>query len=113
MGAKQPPQSNSNSFVITGILGIHYTLSKQEKSYYRIAAIVFLLGCVHAMTVRIAWGMLYGGVAFTLCRHFITRQQWKPLLIGTLILLATPFAIYYSIPSVKKELITRCMIGAH
>ena len=98
------PKATAILFVITGILGIHYTLSRQEKSYYRIAAIVFLLCCVHAMTVRIAWGMLYGGVAFTLCRHFITRQQWKPLLIGTLILLATPFAIYHSIPSVKKRI---------
>ncbi|MAA99475.1 MAG: hypothetical protein CMN86_14450 [Stappia sp.] len=98
------PKATAILFVITGILGIHYTLSRQEKSYYRIAAIVFLLCCVHAMTVRIAWGMLYVGVAFTLCRHFITRQQWKPLLIGTLILLATPFAIYHSIPSVKKRI---------
>lgn len=98
------PKATAILFVITGILGIHYTLSRHEKSYYQIAAIVFLLGCVHAMTVRIAWGMLYVGVAFTLCRHFITRQQWKPLLIGTLILLATPFAIYHSIPSVKKRI---------
>ena len=56
------------------------------------------------MTVRIAWGMLYVGISFTLCRHFITRRQWKPVLICTLILLAAPFAIYHSIPSVKKRI---------
>lgn len=98
------PKATAILFVVAGILGIHYTLNRQERSYYRIAAIVFLLCCVHAMTVRIAWGMLYAGVAITLCRHFIMRRQWKPLLIGTLIILATPFAVYHSIPSVKKRI---------
>ncbi|HCE84611.1 MAG TPA: hypothetical protein DEO99_00515 [Bacteroidetes bacterium] len=98
------PKATAILFVIVGMLGIHYTLNREERSYYRIAAIVFLLCCVHAMTVRIAWGMLYVGISFTLCRHFITRRQWKPVLICTLILLAAPFAIYHSIPSVKKRI---------
>lgn len=98
------PKATAILFVIAGILGIHYTLDDQEKSYYRIASIVFLLCCVHAMTVRIAWGMLYIGVAFTLFRHFITRRQWTPLLIATLILLVAPFATYQSIPSVQKRI---------
>ena len=98
------PKATAILFVIAGILGIHYSLSRQERSYYQIAAIVFLLCCVHAMTVRIAWGMLYLGVAFTLFRHFTTRRQYKYLLVGILILLATPFAIYHSIPSVQKRI---------
>ena len=98
------PKATAILFVIAGILGIHYTLDDQEKSYYRIASIVFLLCCVHAMTVRIAWGMLYIGVAFTLFRHFITRRQWTPLLIATLILLVAPFATYQSVPSVQKRI---------
>ncbi|HAB90091.1 MAG TPA: hypothetical protein DCF84_06100 [Bacteroidetes bacterium] len=98
------PKATAILFVIAGILGIHYAIDNQEKSYIRIASIVFLLCCVHAMTVRIAWGMLYIGVAFTLFRHFITRRQWTPLLIATLILLVAPFATYQSIPSVQKRI---------
>lgn len=98
------PKATAILFVIAGILGIHYTLRKQEKSYYRIAAIVFLLCCVHAMTVRIAWGMMYMGIAFTLFRHFVMRRQWKSLLFGTLALIATPFILYQTIPSVQKRI---------
>ena len=98
------PKATAILFVITGILGIHYTLSKKEKSYYRIAAIVFLLCCVHAMTVRIAWGMMYMGIALTLFRHFVMRRQWKSLLFGTLALIATPFILYQTIPSVQKRI---------
>ena len=97
------PKATAILFVIASILGIHYTLDRQKTSYFRIAAIVFLLCCVHAMTVRIAWVMMYIGVAFTLFRHFIARRQWKPLLISSLTLIAAPFLLYQSIPSVQKR----------
>ena len=97
------PKATAILFVVVGVLGIQYTLNKQERSYYPIAAIVFLLCCVHAMTVRIAWGMMYMGIALTLFRYFVMRGQWKSLLFGTLALIATPFIIYQTIPSVQKR----------
>ena len=97
------PKATAILFVVVGVLGIQYILNRQERSYYPIAAIVFLLCCVHAMTVRIAWGMMYMGIALTLFRHFVMRGQRKSLLFGTLALIATPFIIYQTIPSVQKR----------
>ena len=98
------PKTTAILFVTIGILGVNYTLGQQKRPHFRIVSTVFLLCCVHAMTVRIAWGMLYVGVAFALCRYFVKERQWKPLLIGTLALLTTPYLLYQSIPSVKKRI---------